>query len=132
MTVVFLGCKRHVGHHYYINNKPHVDLRAPKGCPWPLLDSKEMSDPYGFQGEAWLHHKGFWTALGICDRSVDSRPNSRSVFAVDTPLLSVEGVLQLVRLYHGNILNRIGPIKLTKVVDNGVERPPKESDQATQ
>lgn len=115
LVIVYLGCWGRVGHYYWVNGRDRGALDSPKNCPWRQLDSKKMIDS-DIQGEAYIHHKDGWTALAIGDRSVDSRPNSRAVFAVNVPDLDAEEVEFLARKFkmYSHIFDRIGKIKVTK------------------
>lgn len=66
------------------------------------------------QGKAAIHHKDGWTALAIHDFTVDSRPNSNSVFLFKDAL-DFQGIVLAAREAFPKIMRRIegaGPIIL--------------------
>jgi hypothetical protein len=119
MTKVYMGCiSNRVGHFYMVNGKKsffdHPELKT---MPWDHLDSKDLisSEPGMSQGTAWLHHKEGWSALGIVDNSVDKRPGSRAVFAIDKPNMeAIEIVYAMANLYE-RIVIRIGPVTVERI-----------------
>lgn len=77
--------------------------------PWKGLDTKTLhparqgSDP---TGEAWLTWEDGWTALGIEDRTVDSRPNSHATFAIRGEHMFTEA-LDIARQHFPEVIARI-------------------------
>src|SRR3954464_1419685 len=98
MKAYYFGCWNSVGHYTHDPKGKHVYSKRgggfyPDDQPWEKIDGMltpgqrndqgrlvydAMSKEH--QGEAALHHKDGWTALAIHDFTVDSRPNSNSVF----------------------------------------------------
>ena len=112
LMVVYLGCVDSVGHTYLVNCKNWPHLIPPDKCPWRQLDSKKSVPESREHGFALIRYKDGWTCLGINDNSVDTRPGSMSVFAVNMRDLGLNQILFCARSFprYERILNRIGPI----------------------
>lgn len=85
----YMGCWQRVGHYLWRPGMRQAAYRDESVTPWGYggLDCKH------FNTRDWaILKKDGWTAVGIEDRSVDSRPNSHSVFAFNTDLTTEEAV----------------------------------------
>jgi len=91
-NVLHFGCLRgQSGHHLHDKQDPHRRYEStpwgyaldgalcPKGCPSGCQDGLVM-----------FKWKGGWTALGIQDRTVDTRPGSHSAFLVDKEMTAAQ------------------------------------------
>lgn len=125
MKAYYFGCVNRAGHYFWDVNLHKArgtrGVYKPDGLPWEHVDGK-LVDEGRPQGEAWLHHKGGWTALAFNDRTVDSRPGSNSAFFFgwemdfDTTLVTAERVFPVImeRLANAGV----------EIVDASMQPPP--------
>jgi hypothetical protein len=89
MEAFYMGCWQRVGHYLWRPGMEKVRYHEEEPTPWGYsgLDCEH------FNTSDWaLLKKDGWTAVGLEDRSVDSRPNSHSVFAFHADLTVDEAV----------------------------------------
>ncbi len=93
--VLYFGPLKESGHYLFYETGRRVPFQlADTICPWKTfeIDGKLQPgcpDPEGplrrrtrsmCEGEAFLHHKGGWTALAFWDYTIDKRPASSSTY----------------------------------------------------
>ncbi len=110
--IVYCGCWESLGHMTWA---PGMGRLMQQGAgPWEYLDSGKLN-PGGKHGDALLTQKDGWTALGITDRSVDSRPGSHSTFAMQGTF-DFDQSLDLAKQFYGEVIDRIGEIRFVGAV----------------
>lgn len=100
MRSFFFGCSNtSAGHYFFLPGMskakdsdvgPWPNTKAWHNDPTPIVPwgyaVERLVGSYDKQGRAYLHHLDGWTALAFCDRTVDSRPGSKSVYVFDQDL----------------------------------------------
>mgnify|MGYP001549230296 CR=1 FL=1 len=78
--ILYYGCLRRIGH--FLNSK-QTNIQFHE-TPWgySLDEDAVVQKPDIADGKLYTAKKDGWTAVGFWDRSVDSRPNSKSIFLV--------------------------------------------------
>ncbi len=105
VTIVYCGCWINKGHYCWDQG---MKMRKENGAgPWRYLDSEILHS--NAHGLARITHLGGWTALGIGDRSVDSRGGSHSTFALSMEL-GFEDALEIATRFFPEVIVRIGTI----------------------
>lgn len=104
----------------YPEDRKHNRSVNPWGIgPWQHLDSKTLHPATNNTGEALLTQQDGWTALGIEDRTCDSRPGSHSTFAIKGTY-DFDAALALAREHFPQVISRIervSPIMLWGLVE---------------
>lgn len=121
MRVLYFGCHERAGHYIW---KPGMRssesrLEMPFDAPWDEVDMTLAPRRVGLDryspwkevetdvdGEAWLHHKGGWTALAFWDKSIDRRPCSNSVFFAEGTH-SFEEMVALAQAHFPEVWSRL-------------------------
>lgn len=101
--VFYLGCWKQVGHYFWRPGMERVRYGGPPPTPWGYaLDNK------AFNTQDWhIEKKDGWTAVGLEDRTVDSRPGSHSIFAFCGDL-TLEDAVDLARVNFPEVFARLG------------------------
>lgn len=80
----YFGCWGEPGHYLWTTSGNRVScINNATPWDWSALDCGLCPGGIQVEGHAALHRKDGWTALAFWDRSIDTRPNSNSVFIAE-------------------------------------------------
>lgn len=87
--IIYFGCIEQSGHYWFSKLRNRWDLRS--NCtPWGNQIDGGLAKTGFEEGIVFHFQKDGWTAIDFCDCSVDSRPGSHSVFAINELITEAE------------------------------------------